>query len=278
LKYNIKIGGVGVPRFHKNFYLAIAEMERVANSLDLSKNIIEKAKELSRSLQREGFATGRSCLGLALAALYYEIKQDPSCLPISLRDLSTKTSCSRKEIWQIYRKIVEKRGSLPRICTIRPIIFVKEFGKKLGFSKRALAAAIRLAEEMVREKIHLGKNPVVLAATCLYAANLEFKEGRTQDEIVEVSGIEKISIRKTLKLPFFAEKVKGLQYMPGFISKEILSKLIPKLPKIKPEGILFSQLRSELRRSFPNELKGFAIPISRLYWAIRDLKVRKLVR
>jgi len=258
-------------------------MERVVEKLALSKNIIKEAEKLLRSLCKEGFCRYRSYILVGLGCLYYQIKRDPNCLAISLQKFIKATSYTRKEICKIYNQIVAKKGIPAQICTIRPTIYVKKFGEKLGLSKRALAYAIRLSEEMIKRKIHLGKNPLSLAATCLYIANLRFNEGRTQGEISEVFNIEEtgMTIRKISKLPFFVEKMKDIEYGTlKIINKEILSELIPKLFK-KPQfkqGILFVQLRRNLRYFFPEETKGYAIPYGRLNEIVRGLDLDGILK
>ncbi len=269
-----------MPRIDKKrFGLAVAEMEKVAEQLALSKDIVEEAKELLKSLWQGRFVRRRSYLLVALGCLYYQIKREPTCLAISFRRFAEVIPFTQKEIFRVYIKIVKKEGIPAQICTLRPTIFVKEFGKKMGFSKRALARAIRLAEEMVKERVHLGKNPIALATTCLYVASLEFKEGITQSEISEACGIEEtgVTIRNTLGIPFFAEKVRDLRYQIRSVSEEVLLELVLKLLAIKQRGIPFSQLRQSLRCSFPNKLRGFSVPYERLNRAIRRLISKDLI-
>lgn len=268
----------------ESFDSAIAEMKKVAKELNLPENILAEAVELLHSLCQEGFATGRYYLAVGFACLHYKIKRDPSCPTITLRNLTEKIPLDRKKITRFYKKIVAKEGVLPQVCTLRPTIYVKAFGKKMGFSKRALAGAIRLAEEMVRKRVHLGRNPVDLAAACLFAAGFLYGEKRSQKEIAIGCGVSEVSIRNILHLPFFKEKALEAK-LPGFISKEVSEKIllefIPKLlakAPIDQQGIPFYRLSSDLHRSFPEKFKGFYISFGHLLDVILRLAKKGLVK
>lgn len=270
-----------MPKFNrKRFDQVIVEIEKVARQLDLPQNIVKEAKELLFSLQKKGFIAGRSYITVALASLYYTMKRDPSCPAISLQNFAEVTPCTTGDIRRPYNKISREEGNLPHVCTLRPTIFVRKFGKEIGLSKEALNKAIEFAREMVRKRAHLGKQPVTLAATCLYVANLVSEEGITQGEITDVCNTAESGIRTALKYPFFVEK--RIEYKrPRSVSEEVLFELIQKLltrPQINQQGIPFYQLRRNLRCSFSDELRGFSIPINRLHGAVRALKKQSLVK
>lgn len=266
-------------KFNPAIQEAIAEMEKVAKKLGLPENIVKEAKELFSSLCQEGFVRGRPFLVVALTALYYKMRRDPSCPAITLQDFAKETPCNAKKIRRLYNKILAKEGSLPQVCTLRPTIFVRAFGKKIGFTQKTLDNATELAKEMVRKRVHLGRSPQVSAAACLYAANRLSREEKSQEEIGDECGISTHALRNVLSHPFFVEK--GLtRYKESAVSGNVLQELIPKLLaklSIDQQRIPFYQLKPSLRHSFSDELRGFYIPSDRLYRILRELEAKNVI-
>jgi transcription initiation factor TFIIIB Brf1 subunit/transcription initiation factor TFIIB len=256
----------------------VVEMEKTAKALNLPEDILQTAIEFFKTLHQEGFVKSRSAVGIAMACLYYTIKLDPSCPAITLKEFTDKTPCLQKEISRFYRKMVEKFGMQPQVCTLRPIIFVKAFGKKIGFRKESLEYAVKLAEDSVEEKAYMGKNPAVWASACLYAASLKFQEGITQDEITHVTNCQQVSMRKILKEHPFFSRIKFFVTAPKMANRELLKKLIQKLPSIYPQGIPVAHLRQALRCSFAEDLKGYFMPTSEPYKVVEDLEIEGLAK
>jgi len=262
---------------------AIVEIETMAKKLNLPEDIAASAIELFKSLRKEGFVRGRSSVCIALACLYYLTKLDPSCPAVTLKSFANESPCSQKEIFRFYKKIVEKFGMQPQVCTIRPTIYVKSFGQKLGFSEGALKKAIGLSEEMVKEKVHIGKNPVIVAAACLYVVSHICKERKTQAEIAEMCRTSAASIQDFLQQPFFEKKgFKELiktTYEP--VEMDVLKKLVREfLDKIQigQRGIPIYQLKLKLRLSFPQELKNLSVHFDRLEDVLDELENEGLIK
>jgi transcription initiation factor TFIIIB Brf1 subunit/transcription initiation factor TFIIB len=259
---------------------AIAEIETRAKKLNLPEDIAPSAIELFKSLRKEGFVRSRSSICIAMACLYYLIKLDPTCPAITLKSFAYESPCLQKEIYRLYTKIVEKFGMQPQVCTIRPTIYVKSFGQKLGFSEMTLEKAIKLSEEMVKEKIHIGKSPIVPAATCLYIVSHICKERKTLSEIAEICGTNEPSIRNFLKEPFFRDLRQSIKPIQQPVDKDILRKFVRELLEkihIEQEGMPVYRFRVELRIFFAKELTGLTIWFDQLEEILKELKREGLI-
>jgi transcription initiation factor TFIIIB Brf1 subunit/transcription initiation factor TFIIB len=255
----------------------VSEMKKVAKLHNLPEDILENSIKLFKMLHQEGFVIGHDSINIAKACLYYMAKLDPSCPAISLQGFAEGDSRTKRKIWIEYSRILTEKGIQPQVCTMRPKIFVKSFGQKIGFRKEALDFALKLADDSVKKKAHMGRSPSAWAAACLYSASLKFGEGITGEEITEVSGVTETSIRNTRKNSFFL-RLKYFNEAPQFVTSESLRTLIHKLLLNYPEGIQLSQLRQALRCSFANELKGFMIPASKLYIITEYLESEGLIK
>jgi transcription initiation factor TFIIIB Brf1 subunit/transcription initiation factor TFIIB len=259
---------------------AIAEIEKMARKQNLPEDIATSAIELFKSLHKGGFVRSRSSICVARACLYYIAKLDPSCPAVNLRNFANEGPCSQKKIFHYYAKIVEKFGMQPQVCTIRPTIYVKSFGQKLGFSEGTLKKAIELSEEIVKEKIHIGKSPIIVAAACLYIASHICKERRTLFEIADISGITEPGIKRFLKEPFFKDLRECVRPVNQPVGKNILQKFIRELLgkiDIKPDGMPVYQFRRELRLHFSKELAGLTIGFVQFIEILEELKNEGLI-
>jgi len=254
------------------------EMEKVIKSLNLPSGILETSGELIKKLYQERSFKGQSILAIAMACIYYMIKLDPSCPAITIHEFAGQTSVTRKKIYHYYSKIVDKFGIQPQVCTIRPTIFVKSFGQKIGFRKEVLDFAVNLAEDSVNKKTYVGKSPSVWASACLYIASVKFGEGITQEEIAEGSGVNQVSIRNAFKESTFFSKVTRSIEAPQLVPGELLKKLICKLLSVDSNGIQLIHLRQALRCSFAEELKGFFISVKKLDDVLIDLEFEGIVK
>ena len=261
----------------------VVEIEKTTKALNLPEDIIQTAIELFKTLHQEGFVRGRSAISIAMACLYYIVKIDPACPGVSLKNFTEKTPSVQKEIYRYYSKIVEKFGMQPQVCTIRPMIYVKSFGQKLGFSEKALEKTIKLSEEIVKEKVHLGKSPIIVAATCLYIVSHICQERKTLSEIAKICGTNETGIRNFLQEPFFEnkgfKKLIKTTYEPvdTNVLKRLAREFLDKI-QIEQSGIPLYQLKLKLRLSFPQELKNLSVRFDRLEEILDELESEGLIK
>jgi len=260
----------------KKFSETVILMKDTAKHFELSKHIIEKATELSRKLLENIFPRHPYSL-VALTSLLYTARRDLSCPAVTFRDFAETTPYAKDEIRRLFNKIAAIEDKRPPVCIIRPVIYVEEYGERLGFSKKALDCALALAKEISQKRVFQGKRTLVLASACLFVASHSAGEGSTQGEIANLCGISTASIRRVTRHEFFEKKnIKYKVFKPA--DEELLLSLILKaFPQTNQTEITFSQLRPNLRYMYSDKLRGFSIPITRLGSITKELEDENLV-
>jgi len=271
----------------------VKEMEKIAKSerfLEIPLEVIEEAGKLFKSLKGENFISSYSDIITALACFYYVIKTDPSCPAIPFKQFKEAIPTEEdgftiilrydpKKIFRTYQKIVEKYGITPQTCTLRPTIFVKKFGPMMGFDNATLEKAVALAEEMVKERVHQGRSPIVSAAACLRVIDLQYGKKRDLWEIAKLCGVTDAAINKALTLPFFAGKIprKEVKYLKKTVLLRLLRKQLIKISLSDEEPMPIINLKRRLRLSLPDELKNHQIGRKEFLGALKTLELENLL-
>jgi len=208
-------------RTQKGYDRAISEMDKLGSFLEVPHEVRQMAKELFLSLAKEKFTYGRPVFAVAFVCLLFMIKQDPSCQAISFTEFQSAIPqypgimISPRDIRRVYNLLGKKFGVPSQKCSIRPKIYVESIGKKLNLRETVLQEAIQISEEVLEKKFRIGRSPITIAAACLCAARFLARKRGEEDksickirrEIAEKTAITEMSIAKTLKLPFFQEKL-----------------------------------------------------------------------
>ncbi|EMA42613.1 transcription initiation factor IIB [Halobiforma nitratireducens] len=175
----------------RNLKQALGEIERMGSALGLSESVRETASVIYRRALEEDLLPGRSIEGVASAATYAAARQAKT--PRSIDDVVAASRVDRMEFKRTYRYIVRELGL--EVQPADPERYVPRFVSELDLSgeiERRARALLRAAKE---EEVHVGKNPVGLAAAAVYAATVDAEETVTQLAVSEVSEISKVTIR-----------------------------------------------------------------------------------
>jgi len=196
-----------ISKISKHSVLAITEIKEVASSLNLPKNIGEDSEKLFNDLLREGIAISHSAYCAAFACLFYVMKQDIACIAVSVKEFVRVLPLDKIDkprcVWKAYKKIIVKKKEPPRLCTLRPMRFIDPIGQKLLITREARKIAEHIAEDAVKQNVHIGKHSVIVAAVCLYMATIVTGERRTQRQIADCAGITTVPMTNMLKHSFF---------------------------------------------------------------------------
>ncbi|WP_256301434.1 transcription initiation factor IIB [Haloarchaeobius salinus] len=179
----------------RNLKQALGEIDRMASSLGLPKNVRETASVIYRRALAEDLLPGRSIEGVATAALYAAARQAGT--PRSLDEMAVVSRVDKMELTRTYRYVV--RELKLEIQPADPEKFVPRFASDLGLSDEAERRARQLLDNARDEGILSGKSPVGLAAAAIYAAALLTNEKVTQSEVSDVANISEVTIRNRYK-------------------------------------------------------------------------------
>lgn len=112
-----------------------------------------------------------------------------------MKEISDITNVKFKSISK-YSRILIFELDLKTIPVINPIKCIVKIANNLSLEEKTKHKAIKLMKEIMKQKIHVGKNPLAIAASTIYAVckGLE-NEDKTQVEIAKSAGISAVVIR-----------------------------------------------------------------------------------
>ncbi len=179
----------------RNLAFALSEISKIANNLNLPKNIIETASVIYRKAVKEHLIRGRSIQGVTAAAIYVSCRQ---CgLARTLDEIAEASSIDKKEVGRSYRFLVRELDYF--IPPVRPGQYVSKFSNQLTMQGKAEEIAHKILV-MARElRLTSGRGPTGIAAAASYIASVLMGERKTQREIAEIAQVTEVTIRNRYK-------------------------------------------------------------------------------
>ncbi len=175
--------------------LAFDELYSLKDKLGLSDAIVEKTAYIYRKAQQKGMTRGRSIHAVLAAAIYIACRQME--VPRTLDDVATTSNIKRKSIAKCHRElIVELQLELPTIDTTKCIARVANIA---NISEKTKHQAMNLMNDVIKNGISAGKDPMGLAATVLYASCIKTGEQKTQVDLANAAQITEVTIRNRFK-------------------------------------------------------------------------------
>ena len=175
----------------RNLKQALGEIERMGSALGLSKTVRETASVIYRRALEEDLLPGRSIEGIATASVYAAARQANT--PRSIDKVVNVSRVDEMEFKRAYRYIVRELGL--EIQPADPESYVGRFVSELDLPDEVEVRARDMLATGKDEQVHVGKNPVGLAAAAVYAAGLLTNEQVTQSDVSDVSDISEVTIR-----------------------------------------------------------------------------------
>jgi transcription initiation factor TFIIB len=180
---------------HRNLMQAFNELSRLKDKLGLTNTIVEKAAYIYRKAGEKHMIRGRSMSAILAAAIYIACRELGA--PKSLREMTESSQVKSKTIRHCYMLLALELDV--KVPLIEPSKYVARIANKAGISEKTKRIALTMMEEITKNEISAGKNPVALAATVLYLSCLVSNENQTQMNIAAAAGITEVTIRKRLK-------------------------------------------------------------------------------
>jgi len=178
-----------------HFKVAFRELDCLKDKLGLSEPIAEKAAYLFRKAHEKGIIRGRSTLAVLAAAVYIACRQMEA--PRTIEDVVTASNIKRKAITKCHRELIfELQLKLPDIDNKKCVVRV---ANKANVSEKTKYKAINLMDEVVRQGISTGKDPMGLAAAVLYASCIMTGEQKSQTDLARAAQITQVTIRNRFK-------------------------------------------------------------------------------
>jgi transcription initiation factor TFIIB len=180
---------------HRNLMQAFNELGRLKDKLVLTNAIVEKTAYIYRKAEEKQMIRGRSTSAILAAAIYIACRELGA--PKSLREMIEASQVKSKAIRHCYRLLALKLDV--KAPLIEPSKYITRIANKAGISEKTKRIALTMMEEITKNEISAGKNPVALAATVLYLSCLASNENQTQMNIAAAAGVTDVTIRKRFK-------------------------------------------------------------------------------
>lgn len=192
----------------RNLRLAMAELRRVASSLDLPNFVKEETSRIYNLVLQRGLVRGRGMEAVVAACIYAACRSYN--IPRTLDEISAASDVERKEIGRTYRFITRKLNL--KITPSSPKDYISRFASILHLSPKTQNDALKILKKAEVSELTSGRGPAGIAAAALYVAALLNDERKTQREVADVAGITEVTIRNRYKELLeklgFEEKIK----------------------------------------------------------------------
>jgi transcription initiation factor TFIIB len=180
---------------HRNLMRAFNELDRLKDKLGLTNAIVEKAAYIYRKAEEKHMMKGRSISAIIAAAIYLSCRELGA--PKSLREMSETSQVNPKALRHHYRLLALELDI--KVPLIEPSKYIARIADKAAISEKTKRIAVATMEEITKNELSAGKNPVGLAATVLYLSCLASNENRTQMNIAASAGVTEVTIRNRFK-------------------------------------------------------------------------------
>ena len=188
----------------RNLAFALSDISKIANNLNLPKNVLETASVIYRKAVKERLIRGRSIQGVTAAAIYVACRQ---CgVARTLDDIAQASTVNKKEVGRCYRFLLKQLNYyIPPVKTSQ---YLTKFSNQLTMEGTAEEIAHKILFVAKELKLTSGRGPAGIAAAASYIASALTGERRTQREVAEIAQVTEVTIRNRYK-----ELVERLQFI-----------------------------------------------------------------
>ncbi len=179
----------------RNLAFALSEITKIANNLNLPRNILETASVIYRRAVKERLIRGRSIQGVTAASVYLACRQCK--LARTLEEIAQASNVSKKEVGRSYRFLIKELDYF--VPPLRPSQYITKFSNQLTMPGKVEEIAHKILTSARMLKLTSGRGPTGIAAAASYIAAVLSGERRTQREIAEIAQVTEVTIRNRYK-------------------------------------------------------------------------------
>jgi len=179
----------------RNLAFALSEITKIANNLNLPKNILETASVIYRKAVKERLIRGRSIQGVTAAAIYLACRQCK--LARTLEEIGQASTMNKKEVGRSYRFLIMKLNT--HVASVKPSKYIAKFSNQLTMQGKTEEIAYKILTTAKELKLTSGRGPTGMAAATCYIASILTGEKRTQREVAEIAQVTEVTIRNRYK-------------------------------------------------------------------------------
>ncbi|WP_267643998.1 transcription initiation factor IIB [Haloarchaeobius amylolyticus] len=176
----------------RNRLRGLVDVRRITSTLELPASVRDRAASLFRESQSRGLLPGRSVHSFTAASVYAACR----CfdLPRTLQEVESVARCDRSALRNAYRVMNIELGL--EVTPPSPSAFIPKLASRFAVSSSTRHQAVQFAQELESAGKAIGKQPVGVAAACLYEASQQTGERLVQTELADEAGVSAPTIRK----------------------------------------------------------------------------------
>ncbi|MHA1339002.1 MAG: transcription initiation factor IIB [Promethearchaeota archaeon] len=196
--------------FERNLWIALPNLQRLQERLNLSDPVAEDALKIYTHAVKKKLTMGRSIDTLLAASIFAALKIHN--IPITIEEITKESLLPKKNVLKSYRLIWQK--VLPdlklKITQFSAIDYVHRFIQDLNLPIEVGNLAIEYIKKAIKRKLPIaGKDPKGLAAAAIYLVCRKLNLGKTQSDVANVAHVTEVTLRmraKDLKRYIFGKK------------------------------------------------------------------------
>ena len=179
----------------RNLRNAFFKLDILKDRLGLSDSVIEKAAYIYRKAQQRGLVRGRTISGVLAAAIYISCRE--MGISRTLKDIASYSNVKFKEVTKSYRLLcIELDLKVP---IVDPMKYIAKVANKANLSEKTKRQAAEIMNNINKNELSAGKNPMGLAASVLYMSSLKTGDNITQGDLSDAAGVTEVTLRNRYK-------------------------------------------------------------------------------
>ena len=189
----------------------LTKVSETCQNLTLSRNVLETASMIYRSLDDHMDVKGKSVTSISAATVYMACKQ---CDVVRSLEEICRSICAPKDVKsksklaaRYYRTMVMEMGSV-----VAPVVTMDKYISKIAnltqTDVRVERFALEIAEKTKDNHLADGKAPNGIAAAYLYVASILLGQNILQRDVSSIAGVTEVTIRNRCKEILTSYKLK----------------------------------------------------------------------
>ena len=191
----------------RNLVKAFTILDAYSSKLGIPENAKEHAAYIYRKAVENNLIRGSSIPSMVAGSVYVTCKQ--LGIPRSADETTKVCNISRRKLSGAYKRLVK---NLELKIDPTETDYISQVANSLSVSEKTKRLAIKILDDVKKEKIHVGKRPLGIAAAAIYLSAINYDEHKSITKISTVTNISTVTIRKIIKLvkPFAAKYIDSI--------------------------------------------------------------------
>jgi len=190
-----------------NLVKAFTILDAFTSKLNIPENAREHAAYIYRKALEKNLIRGSSILFMIAGSVYVTCKQ--LGIPRSADEIANVANINKKKLTLAYKRLVR---NLELKIYSSDTDYVSKIANSLQVSEKTKRLASKIIDDVKKEKIHVGKNPLGITGASIYLSAINYDEHVSMIRISRVTNISVVTIRKIIKIlkPFAAKYINSI--------------------------------------------------------------------